>query len=288
MWTRGLAGWYGRNGRHHLPWRATRDPWAVLVSEVMLQQTQVARVRPKWEAFMERWPTAEAFAAASLEDVLRAWQGLGYPRRALALHRCAIAVAREGWPRDEAELRELPGVGRYTARALLALAFEASCPPPLDVNIARVAARAALGAEPQGASQRQIEAAVTAGQPRSMRRRDYVLALFDAGAIHCRSVPRCDGCPLAGTCRSRRRLAASTTPAPSARRQPPYAGSFRQLRGAVLAAMLVDPQPPTRQALVRRMKGLTPAPSADAIARAVESLAADGLVTASRVPRSDG
>src|SRR3984893_14620088 len=288
MWTRGLAGWYGRNGRHHLPWRATRDPWAVLVSEVMLQQTQVARVRPKWEAFMERWPTAEAFAAASLEDVLRAWQGLGYPRRALALHRCAIAVAREGWPRDEAELRELPGVGRYTARALLALALEGSCPPPLDVNIARVAARAALGAEPQGASQRQIEAAVTAGQPRSMRRRDYVLALFDAGAIHCRSVPRCDGCPLAGTRRSRRRLAASTTPAPSARRQPPYAGSFRQLRGAVLAAMLVDPQPPTRQALVRRMKGLTPAPSADAIARAVESLAADGLVTASRVPRSDG
>jgi A/G-specific adenine glycosylase len=288
MWTRGLAGWYAGNGRHHLPWRATRDPWPVLVSEVMLQQTQVARVQPKWEAFMERWPTAEACAAASLDDVLRAWQGLGYPRRALALHGCAIAVARDGWPDDEAGLRALPGVGRYTARALLALAFEVSCPPPLDVNIARVAARAALGSEPQSASQRQIEDAVAAGQPRSMRRRDYVLALFDAGAIHCRSVPRCAGCPLAGGCRSRRRLAASPSPAPSARRQPPYAGSFRQLRGAVLAAMIDSPRPPTPQALVGRMKGLSPAPSAAAVVRAVESLAADGLVTASRVPRSDG
>jgi A/G-specific adenine glycosylase len=260
----------------------------VLVSEVMLQQTQVARVLPKWEAFVERWPTAEAFAAASLDDVLRAWQGLGYPRRAVALHRCAIAVAQRGWPDDEAQLRELPGVGRYTARALLTLALEVECPPPLDVNIARVAARAALGVEIQGASRRELEAAVAAGQPRSMRRRDYVLALFDAGAIHCRSVPRCDGCPLATGCRSRRRLATATNPLPVRRRQPRYAGSFRQLRGAVLAAMIDSPRPPTPQALLRRMNGLTPAPTAAAIARAVASLAADGLVTASRVPRSDG
>ena len=287
MWTRGLAGWYGRNGRHHLPWRATRDPWAVLVSEVMLQQTQVARVLPKWEAFLGRWPTPEACAAASLDDVLREWQGLGYPRRALALHRCANAVAQGGWPKDEAGLVELPGVGRYTARALLALAFERSCSPPLDVNIARVAARAALGVETEGVSRREIEAAVAAGHPRGTSRRDYVLALFDAGALHCRSQPRCGGCPLAAGCRSRGRLG-GTGLASTRRRQAPYAGSFRQLRGAVLAAMLVDTQPPTRQALVRRMKGLTPAPSADAIARAVESLAADGLVTASRVPRSDG
>jgi A/G-specific adenine glycosylase len=288
MWTRGLPGWYARNGRHHLPWRATRDPWPVLVSEVMLQQTQVARVQPKWEAFMERWPTADAFAAASLEGILREWRGLGYPRRALALHRCAIAVAERGWPESEPGLRELPGVGLYTARALLALAFEVTGAPPLDVNIARVAARAALGVEPGGTSRRDIEAAVTAGRPRGMSRRDYVLALFDAGAIHCRSVPRCDGCPLAGGCRSRRRLAASPSPAPNARRQPPYAGSFRQLRGAVLAEMIDSIRTPTPQALVRRMKGLTPAPTAAAIARAVESLAADGLVTASRVPRSDG
>src|SRR3982074_576505 len=134
MWTRGLAGWSGRKGRHHLPWRGARDPWAVLVSEVMLQQTQVARVRPKWEAFMVRWPTAQAFAAASLEEVLRAWQGLGYPRRALGVDRCGTTVAREGWPNDEAGLLELSGVGRYTARALVALAFEGSCTPPLDVN----------------------------------------------------------------------------------------------------------------------------------------------------------
>ena len=288
MWTRGLAGWYGRHGRHDLPWRKTRDPWPVLVSEVMLQQTQVARVQPRWEAFLRRWPTAEAFAATSLEDVLRAWQGLGYPRRALALHRCAIAVARDGWPADETRLRELPGVGLYTARALQALAFEVAGPPPLDVNIARVTARASLGVEPGDASRRETEAAVVAGRPRGMARRDYVLALFDAGAIHCRSVPRCGGCPLAAGCRSRRRLAAAAGPAAKVRRQSPYAGSFRQLRGQVLAAMLDDPLPPTRQALARRMRHVTPAPTAAAIARAVESLAADGLVPASRIPRSDG
>ena len=237
---------------------------------------------------MERWPTAEAFAAASLEDVLRAWQGLGYPRRALALHRCAIAVADRGWPEDETGLRELPGVGRYTARALIALAFEGSGSPPLDVNIARVAARAALGVEAQGAARREIEAAVAAGRPRGLTRRDYVLALFDAGAIHCRSVPRCDGCPLAAGCRSRRRLAAGAGPAPKVRRQASYAGSFRQLRGQVLAAMLDDPRPPTLQALARRLQRLTPTLSAAAITRAVESLAADGLVPASRIPRSDG
>ncbi|HWW08793.1 MAG TPA: A/G-specific adenine glycosylase [Candidatus Acidoferrales bacterium] len=260
----------------------------MLVSEMMLQQTQVARVQPKWEAFMERWPTAEACAEASLDDVLREWQGLGYPRRALALHRCAIAVADRGWPEGEAALRELPGVGLYTARALLALAFEAPGPPPLDVNIARVAARAALGVEAEDARRREIEAAVASGQPRGLKRRDYVLALFDAGAIHCRSVPRCNGCPLASGCRSRSRLAAPARPAANARRQPPYAGSFRQLRGQVLAAMLDDPRPPGRQALTRRLRRLTPAPTAGAIARAVESLVADGLVTASRVRRSDG
>src|SRR5580692_3838372 len=142
-WTRGLARWYEGHGRHDLPWRATADPWAILVSEVMLQQTQVARVAGRWESFLARWPTPEACAAAPLPAVLREWQGLGYPRRARALHEVATAVAAGGWPDTEAGLRSLPGVGAYTARALLVLAFGASTIPPQDVNIARVTARAA-------------------------------------------------------------------------------------------------------------------------------------------------
>src|SRR5205823_14012875 len=114
-----LLAWYSQNGRD-LPWRGTRDPYAILVSEVMLQQTQVARVVPRYLAFLERWPTAEALAAASLADVIREWQGLGYNRRAVNLHRSAGRIAAEGWPDD---LTELPGIGRYTADAVARLAL---------------------------------------------------------------------------------------------------------------------------------------------------------------------
>ena len=148
VWTRGLARWYAAHGRHDLPWRATDEPWAILVSEVMLQQTQVARVSGRWESFLERWPAPAACAAAPLDAVLREWQGLGYPRRARALHDTAKHVAAQGWPDSEAGLRELPGIGRYTARALRVLAFGDTHVPPQDVNIARVTARAALGQEP--------------------------------------------------------------------------------------------------------------------------------------------
>src|SRR5438093_186029 len=109
-----LLQWYAANGRD-LPWRRTRDPYAILVSEVMLQQTQVERVIPRWHAWLERWPSVHDLAAASPADVIRAWQGLGYNRRALNLHRAARVVAEQGWPED---LTELPGVGRYTADAV--------------------------------------------------------------------------------------------------------------------------------------------------------------------------
>src|SRR5437773_4446795 len=128
-----LLSWFDANGRD-LPWRRTRDPYAILVSEFMLQQTQVERVVPRYLEWLDRWPTPEALAAASAADVIRAWQGLGYNRRALNLHRAAQVVAAHGWPDD---LTELPGVGPYTAAAIGNFAFGQPV-LPVDVNVRRV------------------------------------------------------------------------------------------------------------------------------------------------------
>jgi A/G-specific adenine glycosylase len=276
VWTRGLARWYEVHGRHDLPWRATADPWAILVSEVMLQQTQVARVAGRWESFMGRWPTPEACAAAPLELVLREWQGLGYPRRARGLHDTATVVAAEGWPDSEAGLRSLPGVGAYTARALLVLAFGAGTAPPQDVNIARVTARAALGKEPQEVHQASIEAQLAAGRPRTLSPRAFTYALFDAGALHCRARPLCHGCPLAARCASRDRLAL----APPERRRPSprYHGSTRELRGAVLRAMLADPPPSSIDELQQRAGPPAAGRPVTDIAVVLDALVHEGLV----------
>ncbi len=241
MWTRGLARWYAESGRHALPWRDTRDPWAILVSEVMLQQTQVSRVAGRWESFMARWPDPESCAAAPLDDVLREWQGLGYPRRARALHDTARIVAASGWPDTEIGLRELPGIGAYTARALRVLAFGAPDVPPQDVNIARVTARAALSHERGDVRTAAIEAQLATARPRALTSREFTYALFDVGALHCRAQPLCEGCPLAATCASRTRLAIG--PAPSRHPSIRYKGSTRELRGAVLRTMLAVPAP---------------------------------------------
>ena len=132
---------WGEAHRRDLPWRRTRDPWAVLVSEFMLQQTQVARVVPKYWAFLDRFPTADACDAARRADVVRVWDGLGYNRRAVRLHAAATAVATAGgFPSTRAALQALPGVGPYTARAVLAYAFEADA-AVVDTNVARVLAR---------------------------------------------------------------------------------------------------------------------------------------------------
>src|SRR6476660_8291540 len=128
-----VLAWYGQNARD-LPWRETRDPYAILVSEVMLQQTQVTRVVPRYLEWLERWPTVEALAAATPADVIQAWSGLGYNRRAVSLHRCAQAVAeRGGFPREPAELEKLPGIGPYTAAAVASFAFGAQIAAP-DTN----------------------------------------------------------------------------------------------------------------------------------------------------------
>jgi A/G-specific adenine glycosylase len=202
-----LLAWFARHGRD-LPWRHTRDPYAILVSEVMLQQTQVDRVVPRWHAWLARWPTVGALAAASPADAIREWQGLGYNRRAVSLHRAACMVAARGWPDD---LTELPGVGRYTADAVAAFAFGRPV-LPVDTNVRRVRERTGYAFGP------------ACGQ-----------ALMDLGATVCLArIPRCDACPLAAACPSRDRRYEPL------RKQPRFEGSFRQRRAETLREVAAD------------------------------------------------
>ena len=196
-----LLDWFAAHARE-LPWRRTRDPYAVLVSEVMLQQTQVERVVPRYLAWLERWPSVAALAAASPADVIREWQGLGYNRRGLNLHRAAQHIAAHGWPDD---LTDLPGVGPYTAAAVASFALGAEV-LPIDTNVRRVQERTGHAFSPR------------AGQ-----------ALMDLGATVCLArVPRCGICPLADVCPSHGRRYEPL------RRQSRIEGSFRQRRAQTL------------------------------------------------------
>src|SRR3954469_11860086 len=182
--TAALLDWYARVKRP-LPWRATRDPYAILVSEVMLQQTQAARVIPYYEAFLDRFPHVRALASAPKADVLAAWSGLGYNRRALALQRTAQVVDEDGWPED---LTELPGVGPYTAAAVGSFAFGAQV-AAVDTNVRRVAERLGRGAPaellPPG------------------RAAEFNQAAMDLGATICTArTARCSECPVRRWCAS--------------------------------------------------------------------------------------
>jgi len=229
--------WFGRAGRE-LPWRATRDPYRVLVAEVLAQQTQAARAAAAWPRFLERFPDVAALAGATPAEVLRAWQGLGYNRRALALRATAQAVVeRGGWPDTVEGLASLPGIGPYTARAVacFALGLEVA---PVDTNVARVLARALTGGDPSGigpaARQRLADAAMPPG-----RAWEWSSALMDVGALHCRPRPRCHGCPLSASCRWRA-LGAAAPPA-RPRAQAPFATSDRRWRGAVVRVLAGTP-----------------------------------------------
>jgi A/G-specific adenine glycosylase len=196
-----LLAWFAEH-RRDLPWRRTRDPYCILVSEVMLQQTQVPRVIPRYLGWIDRWPTAEALAAASRADVILAWQGLGYNRRAVNLHRAAQIVAAEGWPAD---LAELPGVGEYTAAAVRRFAFGEPV-LPVDTNVRRVLDRTGATFGPDAAE-----------------------ALMDLGREVCLArIPRCGACPLAEGCPSRGRRYEPL------RKQSRFEGSFRQRRAETL------------------------------------------------------
>jgi A/G-specific adenine glycosylase len=211
-----LLAWFAQCGRD-LPWRRTRDPYAILVSEVMSQQTQVERVVPRWRRWLERWPTVEALAAAPAAHVIEEWQGLGYNRRALSLHRAARQISASGWPED---LTELPGVGRYTADAVASFAFDRPV-LPVDVNVRRVCERTGHSFSPAAAQ-----------------------ALMDLGKAVCLArIPRCDSCPLAAECPSRgRRFEPS-------RRQGPFEGSFRQRRATALRTVVAGAQPQDAEAV---------------------------------------
>jgi A/G-specific adenine glycosylase len=199
-----LLDWFQRVGRD-LPWRHTRDPYAILVSEVMLQQTQVERVVPRYLRWLEYWPTERALATATTAEVIVEWQGLGYNRRAVNLHRAARTVAESGWPDD---LTELPGVGPYTAAAIGNFAFGRDV-LPVDTNVRRVQER--TGERFDGACAQ---------------------ALFDLGATVCLArIPRCEVCPLAAACPSRGRRFEPL------RRQSRFEGSFRQRRANALRAV---------------------------------------------------
>jgi A/G-specific adenine glycosylase len=253
----------------------------VLLSEVMLQQTSVGRVLQRWGPLLERWPDPAALAATPLEDLLRAWDGLGYPRRARGLHLAAARIAAGGWPADERGLRELPGVGPYTARALLALCGDdPEAAPPRDVNLGRVAARAGLAVEAHEATPARLDEELRRSRPAGMSARDHTLALFDLGATVCRArAPRCERCPVATGCASRERIAA-VPPPPPPRRQAAWAGSRRQLRGAILRALLSNDPPATAEALSARVAGLGAAGGPGAVDAVVAELHREGLVAA--------
>lgn len=230
--------------RHHreLPWRRSRDPWAVLVSEVMLQQTQVDRVVPRYESFLARWPTPTACAAAPLADVLTEWVGLGYPRRARNLHRTAVTVVErhDGCiPLELPALLELPGVGPYTARAVMAFAGEHDV-GVVDTNIGRVLARWSGRPLAAGEAQTLADRWVPDGSGWAWNQ-----GLMDFGATCCtKRRPNCPECPMRPWC-SWRSDPESEDPAhlsaAVSRRQAPYQGSDRQARGALLRALTSGP-----------------------------------------------
>jgi A/G-specific adenine glycosylase len=270
-----VASWFGRTARP-LPWRNSEtSPWGVLLSEVMAQQTPVARVAPLWVEWIERWPTATSLAAASPADVVRAWGKLGYPRRALNLHAAATRIRDEFGgevPTDVDALESLPGIGSYTARAVAAFAFGQRV-PVVDTNIRRVLARAVLGiAEPEPPRVRADMELMDSVLPASARESVAVNAgIMELGAVICTArAPKCGECSIAQQCA----WVLAGSPANAGRTRTPqkqYEGSVRQARGAILA-------------LARSSQHVTDADIASAVPNqvrrelALEGLLSDGLV----------
>jgi len=273
-----VTSWYDAHARD-LPWRRSdADPWAVVVSEFMLQQTPVARVLPAWSEWMHRWPTPAALAADAPGEAVRAWGRLGYPRRALRLHAAATAmVARHGGqvPSSYDDLRALPGIGDYTAAAVAAFAFGART-AVLDTNVRRVYRRVFDGSDDMPASPTVAERARALARVPVDAPARYSVAVMELGALICTSrAPACERCPVASRCEW---LAAGRPPAAAPRPGQRYDGTDRQARGRLLAVLRERPEPVTGAELDLVW------PDARQRARALDGLVADGLVE----PLADG
>jgi A/G-specific adenine glycosylase len=277
-----VLAWYDAMGRA-LAFRETRDPWAVLVSEVMAQQTQVSRVVEAWPRFLARFPTPNALAAATPADVLREWQGMGYDRRALNLRRAAIAIRDEHdgrVPDDVVALDRLPGIGPYTARAVAAIAFGRPV-GAVDTNVRRVLIRSLAGSAAADDTATWIQAVADATVDRE-RPGDWTHAVMDLGATICRpGRPRCDACPLAPWCR----WAAEGSP-PAARRaaprsiagpEPAFPSTTRWLRGRIVDRLRALPGDAWAT-----IDGPIGAHDPAAVERALHALARDGIVELDR------
>jgi len=270
--SRELSRWY-EHARRDLPWRLSNvTPWQILVSEFMLQQTPVARVEPVWLAWVARWPTPSATAAASAAEVLRAWGKLGYPRRAKRLHECATVIAQQYddvVPSDVETLLTLPGIGAYTARAVACFAYRQRV-PVVDTNVRRVVARAVHGrADAAAASPRDL-ADVDALLPDDADAPRFAVALMELGATVCTArAPRCGLCPLS-VCAWR---SIGYPPGTETRRVQRYAGTDRQVRGRLLDVLRGNESPVTRAEL--DVAWVTDTAQRD---RALDSLLVDGLV----------
>lgn len=276
-----VLAWYETNARD-LPWRRPdATPWSILVSEIMLQQTPVVRVLPAWEAWMERWPTPAHLAKEPSGEAVRMWNRLGYPRRALRLHACAVAITEEHdgeVPDDHATLLALPGIGAYTAAAVASFAY-GQRHAILDTNVRRVLARTETGVEYPPKTQTKAEVALAESllPPLPSVAARWGVAVMELGALVCTArSPRCADCPIAGQCAWR--LAGRPAYDGPPRRGQTYAGTDRQVRGKLLAVLRDSTEPVTKSAL-------------DAVwgdhvqrERALDALIDDGLVD----PLGDG
>lgn len=271
-----IVAWFAERGRP-LAFRRTSDPWAILVSEAMAQQTQAARAAAYWERFMERFPTPAALAAATPADVLRAWQGLGYDRRALALRRAAILIgSRHGGhvPATIAELEALPGVGPYTARAVAALAFGVPV-GAVDVNVRRVLGRIVAGG-PERLAAAELQAVADDAVPPE-RPGEWTHAVMDVGATLCRPrAPRCPECPARSSCRYAAEAAdpgrhRAATAIPAAR--PAFSSTTRWLRGRILDRLRA-----ADEGAWTPIDGEIGSHDADRVRITLQAMVADGLV----------
>jgi A/G-specific adenine glycosylase len=270
-----VLAWFAVSGRE-LPWRATRDPYRVLVAEVLAQQTQAARAAAAWPRFLERFPDVHALAAAAPAEVLRAWQGLGYNRRALALLRTAQAVVeRGGWPGTVEELATLPGVGPYTARAVACFALGLRV-APVDTNVARVLARSLAGTDPADLTPAARQRLADQAMPPAADPWAWSSALMDVGALHCRPQPRCEGCPLEPSCRWR--ALGPAAPPPRPRPQAPFATSDRRWRGAVVRVLAGAPGGLDRAALADAVRAAAAGRPAGWFEALLARLEAEGMV----------